>query len=280
MGKSKNSVGIMQGRLTPPKGRGIQFFPLGNWKREFKVAKKLGLGEIEFIFDFYKYRQNPLWSAKGRKQIIKTIKDTGVKVNSICADYFMRKPFFRVGKHVQKPNIVILKRLVKYSSEIGATLIEIPLVDNSSIKTAEEGDVFINIMKDVLPFLERYKVKMGLETDLPPKKTASLIKKINSFRVGANYDTGNSASLGYDPKEELELFGKHVLNIHIKDRRYKGSTVPLGTGDAQFKLFFRFLRKLGYNGSFILQAARGKDGNEIMTTKSQVDFLKKYGLKT
>ena len=46
------SIGIMQGRLTQPKGRGIQFFPFDNWIEEFKVAKEIGLKEIEFIFDY------------------------------------------------------------------------------------------------------------------------------------------------------------------------------------------------------------------------------------
>ena len=50
-----HQIGIMQGRLTCPKGRGIQFFPFDNWENEFYKAEKLGLDEIEFIFDFDDY---------------------------------------------------------------------------------------------------------------------------------------------------------------------------------------------------------------------------------
>ena len=35
----KYSTGIMQGRLTEPRGRGIQFFPFENWEREFEDRK-------------------------------------------------------------------------------------------------------------------------------------------------------------------------------------------------------------------------------------------------
>lgn len=270
-----NSIGLMQGRLTPSRGRGIQFFPFGGWQKEFWTSKKIGLNEIEFIFDFYKFRQNPLWSKKGRKLIRSLIKETGIKVNSICADYFIHRPFFRTTKSALESNIRILKHLIYCASDINAKLIEIPLVDDSSIKNAKEETMFVDVITKFIPDLEKHKVRIGLETDLPPKKFASLIRRINNPKIGANYDSGNSSSMGYNPVNEMEEFGKYIFNIHIKDRVYKGGTVPLGFGDAKFKVFFRALHKLRYNGSFILQAARGKDGAEMETIKSQIDFLKK-----
>jgi hexulose-6-phosphate isomerase len=275
MVKNNNSIGIMQGRLTKPIGRGIQFFPFENWQQEFKDAQKLDLREIEFIFDLYKYRQNPLWSKAGRNKIVKLIKKTGVVVNSICADYFMRRPFFRVSSKMMDENIKLLKRLIKYTSEIGATLIEIPLVDNSSIKNKKEEDNMIDVVRKVTPFLEKYKVRLDFETDMAPKSFLSFINKINNPIVGANYDTGNSASLGYDPRVEMELYGQKIFNIHIKDRVYKGGTVTLGQGDTKFKRFIKSLIRLVYRGSFILQAARGEEGKEMDTIKNQMNFLKK-----
>ena len=38
-----------------------------------------------------------------------------------------------------------------------------------------------------------------------------------------NYDTGNSAALGYDPDEEFKSYGHKITDLHIKDRL-------LGTG--------------------------------------------------
>ena len=46
------SYGIMQGRLTPSNGRGIQFFPFDNWQQEFITGSSIGLNEIEWIFDY------------------------------------------------------------------------------------------------------------------------------------------------------------------------------------------------------------------------------------
>ena len=95
MVEKSRSIGIMQGRLTESKGRGIQFFPFEEWKEEFKKAQKIELDEIEWIFDYYNYQDNPLWTKEGRSEICKLVSDTGIRVNSICWDYFMRRPFYK-----------------------------------------------------------------------------------------------------------------------------------------------------------------------------------------
>jgi sugar phosphate isomerase/epimerase len=43
-----HKIGIIQGRLTPPKGRGIQFFSFNEWIEEFKKTVSLGKGNANF----------------------------------------------------------------------------------------------------------------------------------------------------------------------------------------------------------------------------------------
>lgn len=50
-------IGIMQGRLSPPKNKLIQNFPLETWKNEFLLSKKLGLKSIEWVFEKNNFRQ-------------------------------------------------------------------------------------------------------------------------------------------------------------------------------------------------------------------------------
>lgn len=275
--KSKQiSLGIFQGRLSPSRGHGIQFFPFETWREEFTIAERLGLNEIEFIFDKERYEENPLWTTTGIKEIKKLVRTHGVRVNHICADYFMRDPFFRVPEEIKEQSVIVLKRLIDAGAEIGARNIEIPLVDNSSIKTKGEERELIEAVGRVLPDAKMAGITIGLETDLPPKKFLKLIEGFGSKIIKANYDTGNSASLGYDTKEEIRTYGKHIANIHIKDRKYGGSTVLLGTGDADFKSFFESLKKTGYRESFILQVARGEDGQETKTVAKQMEFVRRY----
>jgi len=269
----------MQGRLTPRNGRSIQFFPFENWKKEFQYAQEVGLNEIEFIFDFENFENNPLWMEGGLQDLKKVMRSTGVAVNFICADYFMVKPFFRCEIDQFKENIKILKHLIIIAAEIGAKGIEIPFVDNSSIKTAQEQDVVCRMLEIILPDLKKSNIFIGLETDLGPRDFKNLLGCLPYPYIKANYDTGNSSGIGYDPAEELAAYGSVIGNIHIKDRLKGNGTVELGTGSAQFDAFFLSLSKTGYEGSFILQAARGDDGKEKEWIKTQISFVKSFVVK-
>ena len=39
--------------------------------------------------------------------------------------------------------------------------------------------------------------------------------------------------LGYDYRKDFSAYGHRIFNVHVKDRIYRGSTVPLGEGDAK-----------------------------------------------
>ena len=89
----------------------------------------------------------------------------------------------------------------------------------------------------------------------------------------ANYDVGNSASLGYNITEEITTLNDLIENIHIKDRKLHGQTVPLGTGDVDFNLFFSLLKKINYSGELIIQGARESNILCEDTAKKYLSFV-------
>ena len=93
-----------------------------------------------------------------------------------------------------------------------------------------------------------------LETDLAPIKFAKLLENIGSNNIKVNYDTGNSAALGYDPVEEFNAYGEKITDLHIKDRIYGGGSVPLGSGNVNFSKILELLFKNNYKGIIIFQA--------------------------
>lgn len=276
MESKKHSIGIMQGRLTPQGDNQIQFFPFNNWQKEFKDAAEIGIDEIEWIFDFDNFENNPLWTENGIKEIKENIKTSGVRINVICADYFMRKPFFRVSEEVKSNSIMMLKKLVEKASLINASVVEIPFLDNSSMKTKDEQDVVIKILNEILPDLKEKNIVINLETDLDSKSFKLFLSKLPNKFFMVTYDSGNSSGLGYNPEAEFESYGDRISHVHIKDRLKGGKTVELGKGDANFEKIFESIGKIGYKGSFILQVARGVDGKEKDTIKNQKDFVRKY----
>lgn len=254
-------------------GGRIQSFPWSTWQKEFGIAQSLGFDEIEFVFDYEdtgRHLENPILTDDGIKLISGLIEKTTVGVRSVCADYFMERPFFRVSRRAQNANVQTLKRLIRQCSKLSVRLIEIPLVDNSRIETIDEKQELIRCLNECFETIERYDIKIGLETDLPPGDFESLLTDINHPLVVASYDTGNSASLGFDPEEEINTLGPWIENVHIKDRLFKGGTVLLGAGDTDFKKVFQMLKKIDYQKSLILQAARCDD--DVAAAASYRDF--------
>lgn len=265
-------IGILQGRLTPARGRGIQFFPFGEWQKEFEIAAQLGLDNIDFIFDLENFEKNPLWSVSGRAEIKSLIKKTGVAVKYITADFFMRRPFFQ-NSVSQKENVGVLLKLIQAAKAIGVAVIEIPILDNSSIKTEAEEKMFRTAINQCLSHAQIYRIKLALESDLPPNKFSKLLASFKNPLIKAVYDTGNSAALNYQPNEELSLIGKFISHIHIKDRKIAGGSVALGTGHTNFPTVFSNLKKINFGENFIIQAARNEEGKEKETVRQQKNFV-------
>ena len=270
---SKN-LGFMQGRLVKDEKNLIQSFPTKNWVKEFSIANQLGLKKMEWTIDRKNILKNPLFNKNQIIKIKKLSKVNDLKIESITCDFFMQRPFFKI-KNRKKMSIEIslLKMLIKLSKKIGIKYFILPLVDNSSINSKKEEQILIKELIKASKILKKNKQKILFEIDYPPTKLKNFIKKFPPLVFGINYDLGNSASNGYDLKEEIDYF-KYVKNIHIKDRKLNGPTVPLGKGDADFNFFFKSMKKINYKGNFILQTARGK--NDINEIKKNLSFLKKF----
>jgi len=267
----KNKIGIMQGRLSPKFRDRFQAHPINYWMDEFYLAKDLGLECIEFIFDLNQWDSNPLMTKRGLDNIKKISNDSKTEVLSVCADFFMEQPIF--NKKVRSINYNVLTKLMHNCDYLNIQDIIIPFVDKSSLlEKKDEIKETISFLKEIL-CNNKCKVNLTLETDLPPLKFIDLIEKIGHEKIKINYDIGNSASLGYNYHNELATYGQFITNIHIKDRILGGGSVRLGEGAAKFSDFFKELKKINFEGIFIIQAFRENDGPNSF--KPQFDYIKK-----
>lgn len=271
----KNLIGIMQGRLSPTVNGKIQAFPWNSWEQEFFHAKEIGLDLIDWLVTADRLDENPLLTAQGAETTKALISKTGVCVGAVCAHYFVDCPLLRCSGSELKERLDILDLLIDRLNNVGIKYLEIPFLDNSAIKDKMELQQIIEIIKPRLEKAHQLGVTLAFETSLPADVFSAFLLALNHPAARAIYDMGNSASLGYDPKEELESYGELVATVHVKDRVLNGRTVPLGQGNADFATCFSMLRAKNYAGPFILEVARV--GNEIESTKKYISFVKKIG---
>lgn len=254
-------IGFMQGRLSDPIDGKIQAFPWATWETEFASANEIGFDVMEWTIDHDRLYENPLMSELGRKSITELMEQSSIKVKSLTGDCFMQAPFYKASSDRQKTLLNDLDNILFAASLLDISKIIFPVVDGGRI----ENDAQLAILSEAL--LKRttqicsLNLKILFESDLPPKALASFISLFPKEAFGLNYDTGNSASLGFNALDEFDAYGERIENVHIKDRPFQGSTVPLGIGDANFEMIFKALKKIGYDEMLILQTARASNGN-------------------
>jgi hexulose-6-phosphate isomerase len=268
-------IGIMQGRLVPPIDNRIQCFPRLNWSDEFELGARAGIDCIEWIYDIFGADVNTIASDAGISQIKSLTQKTGVQVLSICADYFMDRPLLRASPSEMAERLAKMDWLLGRGQILGINRMVVPFVDASRIETDAEFNSVIATLKKILLIAERTGIEIHLETSLPPHRFALLLETLPHPLLKANYDSGNSSSLGFKPRDEFATYGKRVGSVHIKDRVRGGSTVAPGTGDADFAGLAESLNMVSYSGDFILQVARGVIGDEVNWIRQNREFVQK-----
>ena len=253
----------MQGRLSPPKGGRIQSFPVETWRDELSLAREADLACIEWVYEEETEPANPLRSEAGAAEIRQASDSAGVAVCSVCADYYMSVRLVEPDGCPNDAAMQHLRELLDRAALLGAHYVVLPFVDDSSLTSPKEIDGLLRVVEAIAPAAEGAGVDLHLETDLDPAALAQVYERASCPCLRVNYDTGNSASLGYDPTEELTRTGQWLGSVHVKDRVLGGGTVPLGTGSADLDTCFRLIHGTGFTGPYILQTAREEDSREV-----------------
>ena len=273
-------LGTMQGRLLPPTEGLFQSFPKDRWAEEFPCAEQAGLYSIEWIYDRFGEDVNPLATDAGIEKIKLLSAKHKIEIRSVCADYFMDLPLLRVSPNEKQARVEKLKWLIGRCRLLPINRMVLPFVDASKIESPAEIQEVIGILKSIVDQAAESGIELHLETSLPPEEFANLLALIPHPFVKVNYDSGNSASLGYNVRDEFHAYGDRVGSVHIKDRIRGGGTVPLGNGGADLDALFKELKRVGYNREFILQVARSTEGDEVAWLQHNRSVVEQYYLNS
>ena len=97
----------------------------------------------------------------------------------------------------------------------------------------------------------------GQETPVTLLRT---IEDLALPNLGINLDTANIILYGKgNPLDSLDVFGKYVRNLHVKDGVYPvdghklGHEVAIGKGKVDFKKIIPKLHELGFKGELVIE---------------------------
>jgi hexulose-6-phosphate isomerase len=186
----------------------------------------------------------------------------------------MERPVVAVADEERSALAEELREALARWADGGIERVVLPFVDANSAHETAARDTAVAWIRSTLPAAEEAGIELHLETDLGPADFAAMLARVDHPLVRVNYDTGNSAALAYDPRQEIDAYGEWIGSVHVKDRVEGGGTVPLGQGDAQLDVAFGLLRERGYAGDVVLQVARGDEGDELAWARHNAEIVR------
>ncbi len=124
-----NNIGVTQGRLTNPLNRTDIQFPLYNNEEivnEFEKTKKIGLDYIEWVV----CKEVPNWFLGEfyDQQVLKSLQEHFVPINSICLDYLMDLDLIDKDQIFAVDSINWISNI---ASNVGCKLLVIPIYEKN-----------------------------------------------------------------------------------------------------------------------------------------------------
>jgi L-ribulose-5-phosphate 3-epimerase len=201
----------------------------------------------------------------------------------LTGDCFMQVPFWKAEGQAKTKLKDDFLAICLACSKVGIQMVVVPLVDNGRLDNLAQEDEVVQFLVSQQKFFTDHDLQIIFESDFVPNELRRFIDRLPVHTFGINYDIGNSAALGFDPKDEFAKYGSRVVNVHVKDRLLGGTTVPLKTGAAHFDAVFTELAKVGFQGNFILQTARATDNNHAGVLSTYRDmtlqWIRQYGVE-
>ncbi|MCK9266173.1 sugar phosphate isomerase/epimerase [bacterium] len=239
-------------------------------EKALQEIKKMGLDGLELTYGAGEFA--PGITEKRCKEVAKIAKDLNIKIATCGTDFYMHTPLASTLKSKRKKALEFSKRYFNDSSLIGAKVclvvpgsVWVPWDEKQPIvpyKTVWENS--IKGVKEAIPYAKDSGIKIGIEnvwngflTD--PMALKLFIDQFKSSYVGSYFDAGNCIINGF-PQHWIEILGKRILAVHIKNfkrKNFAGGLSCFGDdlleGDLDYEAVKKSLIKIGYKGPITVE---------------------------
>lgn len=239
---------------------------------QFKLCKQAGFDTIELNLTENNKQDNlvnkelaleekidlTLTSTENELEYIKSLsKKYKLPISSISTSLHWNYCLNSEEKELREKGIEVAKKMIQFCHFLGGdTVLIVPGVIKptndyeKSYITAQES------LQEIAKVAEKLNIYVGIENVwnkflLTPLEMKSFIDGIHSSNVGAYFDIGNILQYGF-PHQWIEVLGKRIFKIHVKDYSLKIGNIngftQLLQGDIDWETTVKSLVKIGYDG--------------------------------
>ena len=173
---------------------------------------------------------------------------------------------------------------MKLAGELGCEWI-ISSTGEAHFMTGEEGteEKLVENIKSILPDLEKYGLKLGIETHGANYGTgeavARIVRGVGSPLVGVNYDTANIVFWGKDdPSVDLPKCLKELNFCHLKDKIGMDSSwnfPAIGAGELPLLKLMNTMKESGFDGPFSIEIEYTEEFDMRDKREGDLDYANK-----
>ena len=231
----------------------------------FKLAKSMGINSCQLsIWD------ESMYSDEYADIIKDAVAQTGFKITAIWAGWDGPREWnFTYGPSTiglvpptyRNARLNALKKASDLALQLGVNKIitHVGFIPENPDHPDFSGTV--GALRNLCRFLKArnqyFLFETGQETPVTMLRT---IQAIETDNIGINLDTANLILYGKaNTLDALDVFGKYVMETHIKDGVYPvdgmklGKEVPAGQGKANLPAVIKKLKELGFTGTFTIE---------------------------
>jgi len=236
-----------------------------------------------------------LYSEAMARRVVEGSKASGVRVCALWAGYpgehewsFTKGPTTLgfVPPELREMRVAALKKGADFAKKIGAPAVitHCGFVPENMTDPLYPGT--LNAIKQVAQHCEKLGLGFWFETGQEtPVVLLRVIEDIGARNLGVNLDPANLILYGKgNPVDALDVVGRHIRNVHIKDGLYPtdgrnlGKETPVGKGRVDFPLLFKRLKEeFSYDGELIIEREIKEGQEQNRDIREAIEKLKSWG---
>ncbi len=247
----------------------------GSVLEKFRAMKEAGFEGVE-----------PM-GAMNRDEVLAAFKETGLKAASVCDHIHWVKPLSAPDEATRKLGLDGLLESLQDAHAYGAgSVLLVPGIARDGVSYQQCWERSIVEIKKAIPVAKELGVKISIENVgnnfiTTPEQALDYLNAINSEWVGWHFDIGN-VGRKYGPAERwIQLLGKRIVRIHVKDFSTKpaasaaqGERPKLLDGETNWPAVMGALDRVGYQGWAISEQPTSQAA-DVQTARDMAERMDK-----
>ncbi len=218
-----------------------------SWREKLECAKECGYDFVEISVDETDDKLSRLeWSADERLELVRTMKEVGLPIRSMCLSGHRKYPFGSSDPKVRERSMEIMEKAVQLADDLGVRIIQLAGYDVYYEEGTEESErLFRENLAKATMMAACKGILLGFETMETEfmnttEKSMKYVNLIDSPYLGVYPDSGNltnaAKTYGKDVLDDLETGRGHIVALHLKETvPGKFREIPFLTGHVDFE---------------------------------------------